>query len=86
MHPLKVLPHTLGPATKHLFNNGFINSELSTCHCWQGSEDPSVSAEPEESLCVPMNTLPMVSKLEDRNETGEEELHFRHKVGSGDNL
>ena len=45
-----------------------------------------MSAEPEESLCVPMNTLPMVSKLEDRNETGEEELHFRHKVGSGDNL
>ena len=60
MDSLKVQHHTLDPASKHLFNKGFINSELSTCHGWQDSEDPRMNAGPEESLCVPMNTLARV--------------------------
>lgn len=67
MDPLNALHHTLDPASQHLFNMEFINSELSTCHCWQDPQDPGKRMGTEESLCVPMNMLPMVSKLENGN-------------------
>lgn len=69
MDPLNVLHHALDPASKHLFSEELINSELSACHCWQGPQDPGKRTGPEESLCVPVNTLPVASKLEYTNNT-----------------
>lgn len=71
MDPLKVLHHTSDPATERLLDKGFINGELLTCHCRQGPPDPRVNAGPEEHLCVPTNTSPVVSKVERKNEMGK---------------
>ena len=64
MDSLKVLHHTLDPASKHLFNKGFINSELSTCYGWHDSEDPRMNTGPKGSLRVPMNTSARVFQTE----------------------
>lgn len=55
---------TLWIQHQHLFKKGFINGELSTCHCWQDPRDPRRSTEPAESPRIPMSPL---ARLPDRN-------------------
>lgn len=82
MDPLNVLCHTLDPAP-NIFKKGFINSKLSTCHCWQDPQDPRQSAEPEEKSMHAHEPIAhgLQSGMQEWHQG--EELHFRYKVGSG---